>query len=239
MKKLYFSLRTITRTIIYVSLVAIFLFLVEGCKKKTTWPEPDFILSYQTSQGTYNQISQYRWGKNEDHQLIPEANVSWTNTPNRDSFLLDYTSYLKDKSGRPIIGIVIRKNFLSNQLDFPQSGPPVVKNSDDFYNIFKTGKVSISANGQEGLNCTLHDSTLYLLQAFGPAYLDTANYFEITTANQDVDFSSLHVQNIISTNSYRALMVTINFKCKLFNSSLPTDSLILSNGVFQGYFIDR
>lgn len=240
------------RNIPFGFIFSIFLCYSLGCKKDEIWPEPDFILQYENAQGTYSKISHYRSGSSEEYQLLPATSRTYVIDHQSDSIRIKYTSMLFDRSGKPVIYVTIGKFFHRSQLDSLPSGEFVPKNADDFCNIFKKGMVNImslqsSDNRKEGLDIKLQDSTSYIFQDDPqsnlyltiPAYLDSANYFEIIDAKSEVDFRSLSDLSIISSNSYSAIMVTIKFKCKLYDIAEPHPTIELINGTFQGVFSDR
>ncbi len=221
---------------------------LESCKKDVILPEPDLVLSYTTNGGTYYEHSNYRFNKNESYQLTPATTV--TQVQSIDSVLMKYSSALIDKDGRPTIQVTFSKKFHRNQLDSLAGGKLIPKSSEDFYSLFNTGNAHIVSYDtsylvKEGIDFTYQSATEYYTfhssGSFVPpiAALDISNSFKIEKVNSQVDFGELVRLGIIPYNTFRGIMVTVSFNCKLYSTNPPNTPLMISNGTFQSVFIDR
>ena len=216
-----------TRNIIITVLGTFFLGMVSNCKKDPFGTEPYLILKYETQNTLYNKTASYRSGSTEKYALIPFfSGGSVAYLLGTDSVGVSYSSTLVDSFGKPSLSITISKTFHKNQIEILPSGKVFTKNPDDFYALFKTGKVEIQSenptyNRLNGLNISLQDSTLFVFQDSPgnnliipvPAYQDSSNYFEITAINT----GPLYLNSILPANSgitsYNAAIVTFKFKC--------------------------
>ncbi len=228
-----------------IALFACMVVALSACKKEVI-PQPDFILQYDSPAGSYNAVSQYRWETTQNYQLLPFTAISYIGASSADSILIRFTSTIQDRGGHPGLEVSFSKLFSRNQLD-SLSGRYIIKNEADFYNVFKTGSIAaaeqVSGVNREGLEIRLQDLKTYVLggnvSATLPAYSDTANLSEVSTSEKNIDFAALAKLGIVTENPVRLIMVDVKFKCKLFNKDLAGDSLILTNGRFQGFFQDR
>lgn len=240
------------------SFVSFAFLLAYGCKKQNL-PEPELALSYESAGGNYAALSQYPGTAaiGTNYQLIPLAYTSSSRFANGDSFTFFFFSSLADASGKPLVEFTITKTFHKSQLDFSRdSSLPVIKDANDFYSVFSTGALTIScfAEGKnDGVNITITDSADRRIFQNSPssgiqipiqAYRDTANSFSITEVRKDLDFSTFQKINIIPTPaagnvlSYRAAVVTIKFKCKLYGESPLNNTLNFTNATYKGLFLE-
>lgn len=234
--------------IIYI--VTASLLIAHGCKKPAYFPGPAFILQYDIGTETYGGFSNYSFN-NFSPQLIPGRTRAIIPDPFSDSVLISYGSLLKDKSGRPLVVMEISKYYLRSQLDSAKGWIP--KSDADFYDIFKIGRLSIEGpTDKEGVDIIVNSTNAsYLFQSSAdfvlpvPAHLDSFNHFEITdvlvggSPSDSLDWSKLYRDNLLFSIEARKVLVKFNFKCKLYNFDSPHDSILLTEGVFQGFFTDR
>ncbi len=232
-------------------LAVVFILLQFGCGKTVFVPAAAFILKYDAGADSYTGYAEYKVG-NSNFQLIPGRTIATLSDPSSDSVLMHYNSILQDKSNKPLVAISFQKYFLKTQMDSIEGGW-VPKNEVDFYDAFKTGILEIQhLQNKQGVNIILNTTTNpYVFQnSFGfvlptPAHLDTFNHFEITevkynnATSHEIDWVKLYIDNIIRNSEARVILVKFNFKCKLFNTNAPHDSIHVTNGVFQGFFADR
>ena len=85
----------------------------------------------------------------------------------------------------------------------------------------------------------LYDSsTTYLFQEHSgftpptPAFMDSANNFEMTDVATDINWTSVPV----TFSGSAAVLVTVKFKCRLYNNNAPHNELVLTDGTFKGMF---
>ncbi|MBL0308268.1 MAG: hypothetical protein IPP77_00765 [Bacteroidetes bacterium] len=170
-----------------------------------------------------------------------------------------YTCLIQDTNHR-YAQIAISKMFHRNRLDEDANGIYSLKSNQDFRDVFKVGTQSIvyadtSSHRSDGLDMVLGIEATRTLQfkcnystgtcAPVQAHLDTVNNFEISEVyfNQfydaQVDWESFIVNNKKYPSDSKIAWVTIKFRCKLFDSMLPFDSIVFDNGVFSGVFLDR
>lgn len=231
-----------------VSLMLLFGLALEACKKDVIFPEPDLLLIYTLDTVVYSEKSEYRFNKSENYQLTPANTV--TQVQGIDSVLMRYASALIDKDGRPTIQVIFSKRFHRNQLDSLAGGKFIPKNNEDFYSTFKTGNAQIVSYDstyliKEGIDFTYQSTTDYYTFHSSGSFIppvsaqDTSNLFDVEKVNSDVDFGELVRLGVIPYNTFRGVMVTVNFKCRLYATNPPNSPLVLTNGTFQSVFIDR
>ncbi len=240
-------------------LLVVMLMCLLACCKKQTLPEPSASLKYNSALGDYDASSDYKSAApaGSVNKLIPNAYTSPSRFANGDSFGLFFQSSLTDNSGKPVAEMTIVKVFHRSKMDFSRDSIfPALKDPKDFYEVFKPGTLGIACFDEgrnEGLNFVFaNNADRWVFQnnaSLGvqlpvPAYLDTANYFVITDVKPDLNFMVLQQLSIVPTGNsgslveFRAVEVTIEFKCKLYGETSPHNTLQLSNGVYKGLFVE-
>jgi hypothetical protein len=237
------------RIIIY--LISILVLFSINCSKKKHLPSPILILEYETDFETFSKISDYSKGVT-GNQLVA-APSALCNKSNNDSILLCFFSGLKDSDNNPSVNITICKYFHQDQLNTDENGCLFPKNENDFYDVFKKGKINIinldsSDRHPEGIDIGISTTTgsyifqnsfFYNLTIPFPAYLDTSNSFEIIDASKEYNWLQiLSVNNAINVSA-RKILVSLKFRCKLYDITAPHDSFMVKRGVFQGIFVDK
>lgn len=225
-------------TILYLCLL-----LIAGCNKDNDPPKAVLELQYETAQGNYSGYREFP-SDQVSPALVPYARA--TALPHSDSIAIIFSSELYQQGGdnKPYMNVTIVKTFAKNQLD-SVNGEWILKSDNDFYGVFNEGEVAIKESGAispDGivLNITPDNSVLYYSTANNlNAHIDPFNSFTITKNITDCNWSSLYNAAFNGNFSARKIMVNLSFQCKAYNSNNPNDSISLTNGVFQGLFVDR
>lgn len=214
-----------------------------GCNKDT-WPQPHFILKYTAVGGTYNKEADYN-SNNPSYDLTPLTSIS-TFVLSADSILIRFNSELLDVDGNHQATVSVTKLFHRSQLDSTSTGYRI-KNDNDFYSLFTAGTRQIGSDQltdpyREGMAIIIKDTTPYMFEP--PMFTvptapqqDAQNSFEIMNSETDINFIS--VDGLPTLQPLRLIMVTVNFKCRLYNFNSPNNERIFTNGTFQGYFRDN
>jgi hypothetical protein len=222
-------------------LMALCILVLSDCKKKAI-NYPIFTLQYQSSKGNYSQTETENV-VNSNFPLIAWANTTLSGSPSADSITMIYSSILRAANDQPFIQISIYHTYAKSQLDSIAFGQWVPKNENDFYNIF-SGSFSINNfpnNSFSGVALTLNPGGDTVFYAFPNNYNDTANHFEVTaTGSYMLDWYYL-MENFCGQPScvYTPILVSASFSGRLTNLNPPYDTLVVTNGYYQGVFVDR
>ncbi|MBL0308177.1 MAG: hypothetical protein IPP77_00295 [Bacteroidetes bacterium] len=235
------------RTLLSLLLFSTVGFSFESCGKNDTYPSPEIMLEYTSNSIAYSNSWLYTL-RNEDNILSNNAGIECSNSSSSpDSILICYHSTLKDSNNYPTMIVRICKSFAKNNL-VSINGCYYPKNAEDFFSVFEDNPLPIinfdSVNYRaEGVSLVLMPE---LLKSYSfanytsvPPSLDTFNNIVITNSASNINWLpySLNTNNL---NEFAwKILVTINFRCKLYNFYAPHDSLLLNNGIFQGVFVDR
>jgi hypothetical protein len=211
--------------------------------KKDTWPQPHFIMQYNAAGNTYRNEADYN-SNSQAYDLTPLSSIT-TIAVSSDSVLLRFVSSLTAADNLHSITVSVTKQFHRNQLDSSATSYRI-KNNDDFYNLFKQGHLNVytypATSNDPTIDIVIRDSGEYVFEPPQftppvPATLDPENKFEIMNSNTDINFIS--VDGLPELVPLRLVMVTINFKCRLYNAASPNNERIFTEGVYQGFFRDN
>jgi hypothetical protein len=212
--------------------------LVSGCKKSSD-PYPTLTLQYQSSQGNYSQSCQDN-GVVTSLPLILLTAVGEPFTGTSDSIPITYAGTLSAMGTAPSITISIYHTFSKNQLDSIGNNLWVPRNANDFYSLFNNGGIAIG-NFYTPIN---QGVTITLSPTVGSSFYyslanDTSTHFVITGSYQNLDWSYFLANNLVQTPGYRIISVAAVFSGKFCNTGSPYDTLVVSNGIYKGVFVDR
>lgn len=222
-----------------------------GCGNKTPITNPELTLQYDAAFGNYYGYTKY--DANGTYQVLPIVSTITAASSSVDTVEILYRCKLTDQSGFPSVTISFSKKFNKNQLD-SNGGKWITKVDDDFYNLFATGNVDIACYGcnppREGIDMQFVNSiSTYIFQSSAsnnliispPAYTVASNQFNVTEAKHfDINWDWLYSKHVLTDNfNSRKVLVKLNFKAKLYNTVMPHDSIVITNGIFQGVFADR
>jgi hypothetical protein len=224
------------------TLIPLFLsiMLICGCKKKTN-TFPVFTLQYQSSKGNYSQ-SETMNVISTNFPLTVTAFASNFGNSSADSISISYASILRASGGMPFAQVQLNHTYAKNLVD-SVNNQWVTKNTNDFYNIFNNNfKISSPFSGSDNtVNLSLRLAMDTVFYSFQNNYADTANHFEIIeTSSYWLDWYYLMENSCNQPNcGINPVLVSARFSGKLTNPNPPYDTLVVSNGFFQGMFVDR
>lgn len=209
--------------------------------KKGTWLQPVFIAQYTANGTPYYKQADYNTNA-AGYAITPVTDIA-TIGNNNDSITRRYGSSLVDANGLNSITVYIVKKFHRNQLDSITNGYRI-KNENDFYNLFKAGNIGVyntPAGPTACIDIAIRDTGEYVFNPpqFAtpvPAGQDTANGFEITNSTTAINF--IGIEGLPTLVPLKLIMVTIRFKCRLYNMSSVHNERIFTDGIYQGYFAD-
>jgi hypothetical protein len=164
--------------------------------------------------------------------------------------IIVFKSSLTDTVNGVFALLSIAKVFHRSQFDSTGYGW-VLKNDDDFFSTFSKGKINV-LNGQPyenqegvGLNINVggnvyqtHPVAIGVSHSYKP-HLDFYNEFTIEDSHTEIDWGVLSLTGMLPNYQARKVLVNFSFKAKLVNNNNPNDSIVITNGRFQGFFADR
>lgn len=227
--------------------VATILLTVSACSKAVHFPEPVIILEYTTDSSSFSRTETVT----SNRTLLTAAGVNWGPAQSADSIILSYGSSVFNGSNNvPNASITITKAYSKNDLEaytvdgFLRYRP---KTDELFNDAFKTGKLKVSwYNGPD------YDFTgaAFFLSTGPTGYTsspsqpilnapDTINDISITNATRDINWLTAYsnIPNMVDYSS-RNIMVTFNYKCRVYNTEDQSVEKIVT-GKFQSYYVDR
>lgn len=213
------------QSIFYILIV----FTIYSCSDRERLPAPEFLLSFNSSIGDYSENTVVKLGNNNSYKLKPSYIT--TSIDGNDSVKLIFTSSLIDINESIVVDLSLSKVYHKSLVDSITNGW-VLKNDSDFSSLFASGSKNIN---DVGFNLNKNGKSYQLI----PSITGTSNSeFVIENVFNNVDWLILASQGFLPSGSYRKTIVKFNFDTKLYNAQ-TNDTISLTNGQFQGLFVDR
>lgn len=224
--------------------LAVFVLLgFAGCKKEFP-AKPVIILQYDVNGNSFSRSETVSSNKT----LFTSASANWSAMTSADSIIMIYSSTILNGSSTPVATFTLYKAYSKIDLDNVNGGTAYIPKTDAlFYEAFKTGNTKVRWLGQaqnEPAGFSFALSTNDGAYTSSPAnttsnYPETETEYKIVSSTSDIDWLVLQLNNNdLPSTGARKVMVNIEYKCKLFNVNNQSEE-VLTNGIFQSYFIDR
>lgn len=224
---------------------------MSGCSKREFLPDPELILSLNSSTYNYFGSSSIKLAQNANFSLLGYRGISTGIIPwASDSMDIVYKSFLTDTLNNISALLSITKVYHRNQLDSTSYGW-VLKNSDDFFSIFSKGKMNVLSSEayakNEGVSFQISTNSKHYHthpNGFGISHsviphLDPSNEFIVEDTHTEINWGALSLTGLLPNIEARKVLVNFSFKAKLINNDNPNDSIIITSGRFQGFFADK
>lgn len=208
---------------------ALIVFTIYGCSHREHLPAPEFLLSFNSSIGNYSEKTIMQLGNNNSYKLKPA--YSSASTVGNDSIKLIFKSILIDENENLFVDLSLSNVYHKNQVDSTEGGW-ILKNDSDFESIFSLGNKDIN---KVRFNLQKDGKYYQLVPAITGI---SSSEFVIENVFSSVNWLILASQGFLPSGSYRKTIVKFNFNTKLYNAQ-TNDTITLTNGQFQGLFVDR
>jgi hypothetical protein len=203
-------------------------FTINSCSERKQLPSPEFILAFNSSIGNYFEKSIIQLDNN-NYKLKPS--FATNSLISADSIKIIFKSALIDITENVAVDLSLSKVFHKSQFDSTSNGW-VLKNYSDFSSLFSIGS-------------KLNDDVSFNLYKNGKNYSfiplitgSTNSEFVVENVYNNIDWATLANKGFLPSGSYGKIIVKFNFNTKLYNAQ-TNDTITLTNGQFQGLFVDR